>query len=276
MRRSIGADGCDFVMSLLHPDMCERATAESALQATFLSSSSPQPATETTPGKAPTPAATAVGTHSTAAAMQPFTAAQPASPADSASSIYHSGERTQVCSMAAAAAFFTDPPSGPPVLPVGAPFAEMSFTTPQPASHLHTGAGAPAFTFPAGQQTFAVHQAVVSNGSMPHHSQGDHVEGECLDHALHVPHTRRLNSLSLPCTASAADCSEVTDAAAHETPHQVAQQSQNGCGQTGAQTNRDGVGDAGSPPNSKVIVWLLFGMLLAMRVSMLTSVQVVM
>ena len=86
LRRRIGVNGCDFVMSLSHPVAAKRANAPSALQSVFLSAS-PQPAAAATPGTAVAAPATSVGSHSTAAAMQPCPAAEPSSPADSASSM---------------------------------------------------------------------------------------------------------------------------------------------------------------------------------------------
>ena len=84
--------------------------------------------------------------------------------------------------------------------------------------------------------------------------QGDLVDGDCLDHALHVPHTQSFSSFSLPCTASVADGTEVMDAVAHAVHPEVAQQSQGGCGQTDAQaSDSSGVGDADNPSDHKVI-----------------------
>lgn len=138
---TIGFVGCNYVMSLLHPDASEGATAESALQSAFLAFSSPQPAANLTPGNAPAPAPTAVGTQSTAAAMQPFAAAEPSNPADSASSIcYSTAANLGLASH--------DHPAGVPMLSVNATSAgavtalQVTSTASWPASHLHTGAGA--------------------------------------------------------------------------------------------------------------------------------------
>lgn len=85
---------------------------------------------------------------------------------------------------------------------------------------------------------------VAGTVNKPSHLQGDLVDGDCLDHALHVPHTQSFSSFSLPCTASAANGTEVMDAAADENYPEVAQQSQSECGKNDAQADSNGVGDA--------------------------------